>query len=182
MNVSHTTERRSLDEMQQGGCSTREALDLFDALPASEIPSMFGRWRGSSLPTEHPWDGLLSALGWYGKELLDEENVHPLLFSSRGGARPLSPRLFPVGLFAGRASLPPLPWSLFSFVRPLLGAARPAARLRKIEHRGVLTAAMIYDHLPIIDIFRSIDGETRLGVMDLRGMSRPFFFVLRRER
>jgi hypothetical protein len=48
-----------------------------------------------------------------------------------------------------------------------------------IEHRGVVTATMSYDALPINDHFRRVDDATLLGVMDLRGAP-PFFFVLRR--
>jgi hypothetical protein len=39
---------------------------------------------------------------------------------------------------------------------------------------------MIYDFLPIHDVFRQVDDATRLGLMDMRGMDQPFFFVLRR--
>lgn len=46
--------------------------------------------------------------------------------------------------------------------------------------RGVTTAVMIYDHLPIIDCFRRLDGRTMLGLMDMRGAA-PFFFQLERE-
>jgi hypothetical protein len=40
---------------------------------------------------------------------------------------------------------------------------------------------MIYDHAPIVDCFRRLDENSLLGVMDLKGMQQPFFFVLRRE-
>jgi len=40
---------------------------------------------------------------------------------------------------------------------------------------------MIYDHLPIMDLFRKVDDNTLLGVMDLKGMQQPFFFVLYRD-
>jgi hypothetical protein len=57
----------------------------------------------------------------------------------------------------------------------------PQARLRVVKHRGVSSAAMLYDHLPIVDVFRRLDGQTLLGVMEARGISQPFFFTLRRE-
>ncbi|MFP4445899.1 MAG: DUF4334 domain-containing protein [Desulfosudaceae bacterium] len=40
----------------------------------------------------------------------------------------------------------------------------------------------MYDQLPINDIFRKVDADTVLGAMDMKGSSRPFFFVLRREK
>ena len=64
---------------------------------------------------------------------------------------------------------------------PLWITHHPQARLRVVEHRGVSSAAMLYDHLPIVDVFRRLDAQTLLGVMDARGISHPFFFTLRRE-
>jgi hypothetical protein len=69
----------------------------------------------------------------------------------------------------------------FGVLRPLLYTSRPKARLRTVEHRGVHTAAMVYDALPIIDVFRRATPDTLLGLMDLRGLPRPFFFLLRRD-
>jgi hypothetical protein len=50
-----------------------------------------------------------------------------------------------------------------------------------VEHRGVATAAMLYDRLPIVDVFRRLDAITLLGLMDARGIPQPFFFRLHRE-
>ena len=50
------------------------------------------------------------------------------------------------------------------------------------SYRSKISATMIYDQLPINDVFRKIDGNSALGIMDLKGMKRPFFFILRRER
>ena len=41
---------------------------------------------------------------------------------------------------------------------------------------------MIYDSLPINDVFRMVDEDTVMGVMDRKGEEQPFFFMLRRER
>ena len=53
--------------------------------------------------------------------------------------------------------------------------------LREVTHRGVVTAAMVYDSLPIIDVFRRVDDDVRLGAMDMRGLPFPYLFVLRRD-
>jgi hypothetical protein len=45
----------------------------------------------------------------------------------------------------------------------------------------VATAAMLYDRLPIVDVFRRLDATTLLGLMDARGIPQPFFFRLTRE-
>jgi hypothetical protein len=145
---------------------------------------MVGRWWGSGLPTGSPLDGLLESCGWYGKEFLDAETVHPLLFRDRTGRpRPVDPALLPVGLLRDHSGLVrwPMARAAFGGVRPLLHTKRPKARLRVMEHRGVMTAAMVYDDLPIIDVFRRVDPDTLLGLMDLRGLPQPFFFLLRRD-
>ena len=136
------------------------------------------------MPTASPLDGLLERYGWYGKEFLDAETVHPLLFRDRSGRpRPVNPALLPVGVLRARPGLAhtPLARTAFRGVRPLLHTDEPRARLRTVEHRGVATAALIYDALPIIDVFRSGGPDLLLGSMDLRGLSQPFFFVLRRD-
>jgi hypothetical protein len=166
------------------GADPEEALAYFDSLPTVEPEEMLGRWRGSGLPTGSPLDGLLESYGWYGKEFLDDESVHPLLFTDRSGSpRPVDPRLLPMGVlrdYAGFLQLWPLP-VVFTGIRRLLYTEKPKARLRAVTHRGVVTAAMVYDALPIIDVFRRVSDDVRLGAMDMRGLPSPFLFVLTRE-
>jgi hypothetical protein len=40
---------------------------------------------------------------------------------------------------------------------------------------------MIYDHLPVHDAFRRVDERTVLGLMDEKGVERPYLFLLERE-
>jgi len=165
------------------GADAGEALEFFDGLPAVPAAEMLGRWRGSGLPTGSPLDGLLEAYGWYGKEFLDAERVHPLLFGAPGGPRPIDPALIPMGLLRDRPAVAHSAAArrAFTVVRPLLRTAKPRARLRTVEHRGIATAAMVYDALPIIDVFRRVTADRVLGLMDLRGLTQPFFFLLERE-
>ena len=44
--------------------------------------------------------------------------------------------------------------------RPLLTTRRPRGRLRDVRYRGVLSAALVYDDLPVIDSFRAVDEDT----------------------
>jgi hypothetical protein len=53
--------------------------------------------------------------------------------------------------------------------------------LRTTRYRGVDTATMIYDQLPINDVFRKLDDHSVIGAMDLRGSKKPYFFVLTRD-
>ena len=122
-----------------------EVCALFDRSPSVPAEELVGRWRGSELPTGHRLDGLLTAYGWYGKEVVDAETVHPLLFPDRRGVpRPVDPTLAPLGLLREHpwlARTPPAR-AAFALVRPLLTTRRPAARVREVRHRGVVTAAV----------------------------------------
>jgi hypothetical protein len=50
------------------------------------------------------------------------------------------------------------------------------------EYRDVVSATMIYDSLPINDIFRKVDDDSVLGVMDLRFSPQPFFLCPQARR
>ena len=168
----------------QRGTTTQEALAFFDASPAVPVDRLLGSWGGSGLPTGHRLDGVLEALGWSGKRFDGPEDCHPLLFDDgQGGVVDVNPLFIPMPLVQRLAGVlrRPMAGRWFRAVLPVLRTRRPRARLRMIEHRGVVTAAMTYDAHPIDDVFRAVDDDTLLGLMDLRGMDRPFFFVLRRS-
>ena len=75
--------------------TTIEALNIFDAAEAVDPDFMIGTWHGAEVPTGHPMDGLLEASGWWGKQFIDAETVHPLLFPDTSGRHlwPLNPAL-----------------------------------------------------------------------------------------
>ena len=174
------------DALQEGFSSTEEALEFYDALEPVAIEAMVGTWRGAELPSDHPMDGLLTAAGWYGKRFLDAENALPLLFYTAGRteAFAVDPGKIPSPLLHLDAlplrPQPGLHWMVLA-ARPVMQTHHPKARLRMLEYRGQVSAAMIYDDLPIIDVFRRVDDHTLVGLMDMRGMARPYFFVLRRD-
>lgn len=163
-------------------CTTEEALTLFDSLDAVSIDFMLGRWRGSEITTGHPMDGLLGLANWYGKEFVSADCVHPLLFSNGSG------EVFKVVphdqmmKFALGFSIPKndLVKSASTLLTSLLKTEKSQARLRMMEHRGKLSATMIYDYLPINDVFRKVDEQTVLGLMDYKASTQPFFFSLTR--
>lgn len=174
-----------LDTLMAGAATAAQAWDLFDSLPPVDVDEVTtGRWRGAEVGTGHPWDGMLVETGWYGKQFDSADRVQPLLFQAPDGEIfPVDPRRVPLFL-AGRVpvtALSPVRRSL-GVLRPMLRTAAPKARLRNLEFRGKSSAAMIYDHLPIIDIFRRVAADTLLGVMDMRGLGEPYFFVLYRDR
>ncbi|MGB3535223.1 MAG: DUF4334 domain-containing protein [Microcoleaceae cyanobacterium] len=164
--------------------TTAKALELFDSLEPVNLDFMKGRWQGSGLHTNHPLDGLLELSKWYGKEFIDPENVHPLLF------RDSPENIFKIAPIPGSINwilkLPilnnPTFKPLIRITIPLLKTETSQARLRMVEYRGKVSATMIYDYLPINDIFRKIDDNTVLGLMDCKKLSQPFFFILKRDR
>lgn len=171
-------------EMLERGTTAPIALAFFDALPAVGLHEMMGAWRGSGVPTGNPLDGMLERFGWHGKRFDGVDDAHPLVFGDGTGAvSSVNPALVPMGVILRVPALvnTPVAARLFRLLRPLLSTRKPAARLRMMEYRGVSTATMIYDALPIHDAFRKVDDSTVLGVMDLRGMEQPFVFTLHRE-
>ena len=173
-----------LSNWRAGPIPVGQALSRFDELSGHEPEAMIGQWQGTGLRTNHALDGLLERLGWYGNAFDSLDCVHPLLFcDARGDVVPLNPAVMPVGI---ALRWPGLARSLgarlcFAAARPILRTHRPAAVVRKVEFRGRLNAAMIYDRQPIIDHFRRIDDDRALGLMDMRGME-PLFFLLVRKR
>ena len=166
------------------GTTVEAALAFFDGLAPVAVEDLIGAWWGEDLPTGNPLDGLLKKFGWHGKRFDGPDGAHPLIFDGgRGGRVAVNPAFAPLGLMVRRPRLlhAPAAARLFALVRPLMSTRRPKARLRLTEYRGVVTATMCYDQLPIHDVFRKVDGDTLLGAMDLRGLDRPFMFVLHRE-
>ena len=158
------------------------ALSYFDGLEPVRVEDMIGRWRGEGIDTGHPMDGLLEASSWHGKIFEGPDAVHPLVHRGPFGGRFfVNPALLPFRLSTAlplRGVLIPL---LFLLLRPVLSTRKPRARLRMTEYRGRLSATMQYDAKPINDVFRRIDARSVLGLMDARGVARPFFFRLTRE-
>jgi hypothetical protein len=172
-----------LDAWCRNGCDLEAALGRYDNLGPVEVEEMFGRWRGRSCPTGHPLDGVLEALGWYGKAFDPPDVAHPLVFRTRSGRlAALDPARLPDGIamrWPGLARSAPVR-AAFSALEPLLTTRTPGAHLRQISFRGVESTAMVYDRKPITDHFRKVASGSVLGLMDMRGAP-PFFFHLARD-
>jgi hypothetical protein len=164
--------------------SMAQALAWFDRSASVALEEVLGAWRGETCPTGHALDFALEAFGWEGKRFDGENEAHPLVF--RRGARTFAaqPALVAPGLpllLRWQWLKSPAAAGVIRTLLPLLATHQPRARLRMLRHRGVPTAAMIYDDVPIIDVFRRTEDGALLGLMDARGMDRPFFFLLRRS-
>jgi hypothetical protein len=174
------------DELRElsAGTSLTVALDFFDSLPAVTVEEMIGAWRGRGLDTDHVFDGLLERFGWHGKRFDGPDQVHPLVFDDgQGGVFSVNPAFMPVQLMLRFSSVlrSPVVARAFQPFSRLARTTAPRARLRTTVYRGVATATMCYDALPIHDVFRRVDENTLLGAMDMRGMTDQFMFVLERE-
>jgi hypothetical protein len=164
------------------GLAAPVALARFDRLRPVEVDEMLGLWRGRSLPSGHPLDGLLERLGWWGKAFRDPEQVDPLLFHGEDAPVAIEPGWLPTGLALRWPGLAggELVRRAFGGLRPLLRARRPGARLAPLAFRGRTSAAMIYRRQPIVDHFRRAGADCVVGLMERRGMAQPFFFMLER--
>ncbi len=171
-----------LTRAKSDGLSLGEALTLFDGLGTVSADELTGRWKGAGLRTGHTLDGALEAIGWWGKEFVDAENVRPLLFGrEEDGLVAVNPAFLPLRLaVALNLHRSTLAQRAFRVGKRLIATKRSTAKLRMLEYRGVVTAALIYDTQPITDIFRRVDADTLLGFMDCRGLD-PFFFTLKRR-
>lgn len=161
------------------------ALELFDSLEPVDIQFMIGRWQGEGYPTDHPLDGLLEVYHWYGKQFESSEDVHPLLFSKQSGKlirlnpgfmKPAFALAEHLARFKSKTAS-----NIFQLLMSLFNTSSSCARLRMTEYRGKISATMIYDQLPVNDVFRKLDDNTVLGLMDNKRIQDPFFFKLSRE-
>lgn len=158
-------------------------MDIFDSLGPVDPKEMIGLWKGRSVPSGHPFDGVLEILGWFGKRFTANARADALLF--RAGNRrliPVDPAFIPLGLALRlhRLGRTRAAANLFSYLAGRLRAKGPVASLRTLVFRGVSSAAMVYDAQPITDHFRRLDEDRLMGAMTITKDERIFFFELER--
>ena len=172
---------KTLEEvMKTQTATTEEMLSIYDSLPAVTADFMIGRWKGTKIESNHQMNGMLKDGGWYGKIFNSEEEVHPLVFfgSDKKSLYSINPRNIPLHLKFPKSKLMGI---LTILSRPFFQTRKPKARLRMVEHRGKLTATMLYDDKAIYDHFVKIDDNTVLGYMDLKGVADPVFWTMERD-
>ncbi|WP_414125015.1 DUF4334 domain-containing protein [Rhizobium sp. BR 317] len=165
--------------------SQAEAFDYFDSLGVTSATQLAGLWQGHGVASEHPLDGVLENLGWYGKRFTTDLRADALLFAA-GPHRlvAIDPSMIPLKLALRfhRFGRTRVARSLFSSLRKMWRAKGPVASLRLMSFRGKTSAAMAYDRQPITDHFRRVDDDRLLGVMAVEGDSRHYFFILTRAK
>lgn len=143
--------RQRFEELKSlGKRHARDDLDVFfDQLEPVSIEAMIGNWRGGVFATGNPVEILLKDFGVV--------KWHGKRFDSADRVQAL------IGRCCGFETHFPL----------------GTAVLRRVEFRGRLSAAMIYDRRPIIDHFRRIDDNAMMGIMDRKGKIEVYFYLER---
>jgi len=158
--------------------TSEDALLIFDSLESIKPDFMFGEWRGDEIFTGHPMEGNLQRGGWAGKEFKSPEEVSPLVYyanEQRNDTFWVDPYVHFKNRSEGSKDV------FIGTIRDKVETNEYKARLRQIIYRGKIETAMIYDNLPIHDIFKKIDENTVLGVMDYKIIPQPYFFILKRK-
>lgn len=144
---------------------------------------MVGLWRGEGIAADHPLDGVLENLQWFGKRFHPDLKADALLFQWRPERLvPIEPSFFPVRTVIRLASFGRtfVARNWFSYLQKLFRARGTTAMLTLRMIDGVETAAMVYDHQPITDFFRRVDHSEVAGMMVIEGDDRRYFFRLRK--
>lgn len=158
-------------------------LEEFRRLPSIEPRDLVGLWKGHGIPAGHPFDGVLENLGWFGKRFTPNMRADALLFrSGEHRLTAIDPKWIPLQLAlrfheVGRTTIAR---NLFSYLHRRLRARGPVASLKTMAFDGAKSAAMVYDHQPIVDHFRRTDDLRVIGAMTISGDERIYFFELER--
>lgn len=160
-------------------------MERFRGLQPVEPHEMIGLWTGRGIPSDHPLDGVLENLGWFGKRITAKMRADALLF--RGDEKRLiavDPAWIPLrfGLRFHKLGRTRAARNLFSYMLRRLRAKGPVASLKAMPFQGLTSAAMIYDKQPIVDHFRRMDDGGVMGAMIMEGDDRVYFFELERVK
>ena len=132
---------------QKGKISVKELNEFFDGLKAVSIEEMFGLWQGGFFPTGNKLEMLLKDF---------------IIFRWHGKEFLSSDRVKAL---------------IFSFLGIKFNIPGGTAVLRELKFRNKVSAAMIYDYLPITDNFRRVDSSTIMGIMTIRGKEGIYFYL-----
>jgi hypothetical protein len=128
---------------------------LWSALPPIRVEQAIGTYHGGLFNGP---EAKKSPINWYGKQIINETTVNPLLCNAPNDGN-----------------------IVFPYPRENI------AQARNIEHDGVLSATIVYNKIPLMDYFRVIkqgNGELwLLGKSDILGKAAdpPYFYLKRVE-
>ena len=166
--------------------SQKQAADFYDSLPPVTVSEMLGLWQGDEFKTGHPLEGLLKLAGWYGKKFDSADEAHALIFrKDNGQLYAINPALIPINLPINKIpKIHRLISAVMKLAKPLISTTKSSARLREIKYLGVVTGAMVYDKIAVIDVFRKVDSNTLMGAMDFKNYpsKKTYYFILYRVK
>ncbi|WP_184459946.1 GXWXG domain-containing protein [Rhizobium aethiopicum] len=155
----------------------------FSSLAPVQPTEMLGLWQGAGIPSDHPLDGVLENLGWFGKRFHADMRADALLFQWRSDRLvAIDPGILPISLAIKAAPFgrTRIARNWFSYLQRALRARGTTASLKLQTVDDLTTAAMIYDRQPIADYFRRTGDDELAGMMCVDGDARRYFFKLRR--
>ncbi|KAF2436636.1 hypothetical protein EJ08DRAFT_711654 [Tothia fuscella] len=133
---------------------------LWSSLPPIPVSKALGTYHGGLFTGNNT--NVTDPINWYGKQILSETSVNPLLVNPPSSVANAKSIVFPYP----RADI---------------------AQARNVEHEGIVSATIIYAKLPLLDYLRVVKDEggelILLGKSDLRGKeaSPPYFYLRRVE-
>lgn len=139
--------------------SDNELLHFFDSLHPVSAGDILSRWKGGDFDNGHWGYHATKEMKWFGKWFRSALDVSPLVCYNEKG------ELYSSKAMKGEATL----WD--------------------IDFRGKVSAAMVYDGMPVFDHLRKVDDNTLFGIMngkscdDFPGVTdnkRHYFFYLER--
>jgi len=165
--------------------TSEQALEFYDSLEPITFEELLevGEWHGAEIETEHIMDGVLEAVKWHGKRFEPNRGIHPLLYKGiTGKIHSVDAGKIP---FQHLVKLPR--WLIriaFVFVAPLIHTKKPCTQFWDVEYRGKRTGAMVWDGLPIVEVFARINENEVLGVTVSKWFDPgpPYFFTLTKPK
>jgi hypothetical protein len=139
--------------------------ELWSALPSISVAKAVGTYHGGLFTK----DGKPDPINWWGKQIVSETTVNPLLSTP--------PKNATVRFDAAGKEI------VFAYPRASI------AQARNVEHEGVVSATIIYNKIPLLDYFRVVKegdaatgaGLVLLGKSDIQGKeASPAYFHLTR--
>lgn len=171
-------EQKFFDLVKIGGHIDESAVAaVFDELKPITTDFLVGSWTGGSFDTGHPVHQQLGGMQWAGKDFRGVDDVDPVMVLKDGA------RVWESEFGHARVRLLSGPLhtdELRSAKRANQNTYYP--QLREVKFRGQVSAAMVYDNLPIIDQFRYVDQDTVMGAMDNKILkdAGTYYFYLNR--
>jgi len=173
LKLAQTARPGTHDDAFMGGTSfsPHQINAFFDQLPPVELEFMVGTWRYANVPSNNRQDYLLEMIDFHGKRFYGADTnyqVDPVICWS--GGKLIRVGSMPYWLFKRIPETTPSREQpvrraiLHKYnqccVLPFSQTKEPHAHNMIVEHRGVCTTAMVYDHMPMVDVFKKVDDNT----------------------